>query len=79
MPIIFLVIVGAAAGYVATRIMKTEMDLLPTIAFGIGGALIGGIALRVVLALTGWAAGFLGAILGAMALIWLWQQYGAKR
>ena len=78
MQIIMLVIIGAAAGYIATKIMKVEMDLLPTIAFGIGGALIGGLTLRLVLALTGWAAGIVGAIIGAMVLIWLWQRYGPR-
>jgi len=78
MQIIMLVIIGAAAGYIATKIMKVEMDLLPTVAFGIGGALIGGLTLRLVLALTGWAAGIVGAIIGAMVLIWLWQRYGPR-
>ncbi len=78
MGILLLIIVGAGAGYIATQVMKVETNLVQTIAIGIAGALIGGLLLRFLLALSGWAFGFLGAILGAMALIWLWQTYGPK-
>lgn len=79
MPIIYLVIIGAAAGFIASKLMRTDMDMIQTIAFGIGGALIGGLILRFLLVLTGWAAGIVGAILGAMLLIWLWQTYVRRR
>ncbi|MEF3048322.1 GlsB/YeaQ/YmgE family stress response membrane protein [Pseudotabrizicola sp. L79] len=75
MPILALIIIGAAAGFLATRIMKVTTDVPTTIAIGIGGALIGGMTLRFVMMLTGWAAGFIGAVLGAMILIWLWRSY----
>jgi len=79
MPIIFLVIIGAAAGFIATRLMKLEADVITTVVIGIFGALIGGLILRFLLVLTGFAAGFVGAILGAMLLIWLWRTYGPQR
>ena len=69
-------IVGIAAGYIATKVMRVEANMIQTIAIGIVGALIGGFLLRMVLALSGWAFGILGAVLGAMALIWLWKTYG---
>jgi uncharacterized membrane protein YeaQ/YmgE (transglycosylase-associated protein family) len=79
MPVLALIIIGAAAGFIATRMMKLQTNVITTIAIGIFGALIGGLVLRILLTITGWAAGFLGAILGAMFLIWLWQTYGPKR
>ncbi|WP_415184248.1 GlsB/YeaQ/YmgE family stress response membrane protein [Phaeovulum sp.] len=79
MPIIALLIVGAAAGFIATRIMRLETDLLATVGIGVLGALIGGLVLRILLMITGWMAGFVGAVLGAMVLIWLWRQYGPRR
>lgn len=79
MPIIGLIILGAAAGFIATRLMKTDTDLITTIVIGILGALAAGTVLRVLLTLTSWAAGFVGAVLGAMALIWLWQTYVKRR
>jgi uncharacterized membrane protein YeaQ/YmgE (transglycosylase-associated protein family) len=78
MPIVFLAIIGAAAGLIATRLMKLQTDVVTTIAIGIFGALIGGLILRFILLLTGIAAGFVGAVLGAMLLIWLWRTYGPK-
>ncbi|WP_420568558.1 GlsB/YeaQ/YmgE family stress response membrane protein [Thalassovita sp.] len=78
MGVIWLVIIGAAAGFLATRLMKLEMQIIPTIAIGIAGALIGGLVLRFLLSVMGAFAGLIGAVLGAMLLIWLWQTYIQK-
>ena len=74
-----LIIIGTAAGFIATRLMKLQTDLVTTVAIGVFGALVSGLVLRIILAITGFAAGFLGAILGAIALIWLWNTYGPRR
>ncbi|MDJ0824124.1 MAG: GlsB/YeaQ/YmgE family stress response membrane protein [Rhodobacter sp.] len=79
MGIVYLVIIGAAAGFLATRLMKLETDVITTVVIGIFGALIGGLVLRFLLTVTGFMAGFVGAVLGAMLLIWLWRLYGPKR
>ena len=78
MNLIALVIIGAAAGFLATRFMKLEANVLITVSIGILGALFGELVLRVLLTITGWLAGFVGAVLGAMALIWLWRKYRPK-
>ena len=78
MPVFLLIIIGAAAGFLATRFMKMQANVVTTIAIGVLGALIGGLMLRILLTITGWAAGFVGAVLGAMLLIWLWRTYGPK-
>jgi uncharacterized membrane protein YeaQ/YmgE (transglycosylase-associated protein family) len=75
MSFVLLLVVGAAAGFLATRMMRLDTDVLTTIAIGVGGALIGGIVIRVLLEVTGWMAGFMGAVLGAVLLIWLWRTY----
>lgn len=75
MPILALVIIGAAAGFLATRMMKLDTDVLTTVAIGIFGALMGGLVLRVLMMVTGWAAGFIGAVLGSLVLIWVWKNY----
>lgn len=79
MPILFLVIVGAAAGFLATRIMRIEADVPTTIAIGVFGALLGGLVLRALVTMAGWAAGFVGAVMGALLLIWLWQRVSGRR
>ena len=78
MPILMLIIVGIAAGFLATRFMKVETDVPTTIAIGVAGAFIGGFILRFLMALTGWFAGLVGAVLGAMTLIWLYKTYIAR-
>lgn len=78
MSIFMLIIIGIAAGFLATRFMKVETDVPTTIAIGVAGALMGGFLLRFLVMLTGWFAGLVGAVLGAMALIWLYQTYIAR-
>lgn len=79
MSILYLVIVGAAAGFLATRLMKIEADIPTTMFIGIVGALVGGLVLRMLVSVLGWLSGFVGAVLGALLVIWLWQKYGPRR
>ncbi|MCF6431656.1 MULTISPECIES: GlsB/YeaQ/YmgE family stress response membrane protein [unclassified Leisingera] len=78
MPVLALIIIGAAAGFLATRLMRLETDIITTVVIGMAGALIGGLVLRALLAVMGFMAGFAGAVLGALVLIWLWQRYLQK-
>ena len=73
--LIFIVIVGTAAGFIATRMLNLNLGIPQTIAIGVLGALIGGWALRLLLAALGIFAGLLGAILGAVILILLYQKF----
>lgn len=79
MSVLLLAIIGAAAGFLATRIMRVEADVPTTIALGIFGALLGGLMLRALITMAGWAAGFVGAVMGALALIWIWQRWSGRR
>jgi uncharacterized membrane protein YeaQ/YmgE (transglycosylase-associated protein family) len=72
---IMLIIIGIAAGFLATRVMNVQADLPTTIVIGIAGALAGGFLLRMLLVMTTFAAGLVGAVLGAVAVIWLYQKY----
>ncbi len=73
--IIGLIIIGAAAGFLATRLMRIEADIITTVVIGMAGALIGGLVLRFLITVTGFMAGFVGAVLGALLLIWVWKKY----
>lgn len=75
MPILALIIIGAAAGFLATRLMRLQTDVPTTIVIGVAGALIGGFVLRFLIMITGMAAGFVGAVIGAVLLIWAWRRY----
>ncbi|MCX7888511.1 MAG: GlsB/YeaQ/YmgE family stress response membrane protein [Rhodobacteraceae bacterium] len=73
-----MIIIGAAAGLFATRLMRVEADLVTTVALGALGAVIGGLVLRALIAMAGLLSGFVGAVLGAMLVVWLWQRYGPR-
>jgi uncharacterized membrane protein YeaQ/YmgE (transglycosylase-associated protein family) len=75
MPILWLIIIGVAAGYLATRMMKMQTNVIVTIAIGIAGAVLGGLVLGILLRVMGMMSGLIGAILGSLLLIWLWQTY----
>jgi len=79
MPIVLLVVVGAAAGYVATRLMRMNTDLPTAMVLGVIGAVLGGMAFRFLAATAGWLLMFVVALLASMALIWLWQKYEGRR
>lgn len=75
MAIIALIVIGAAAGFLATRLMRIEADIPTTMLIGIVGALVSGLIIRSLLAVMGWLSGFVGAVLGALLVIWIWQTY----
>ena len=75
MPLVALLIVGVAVGFLASRILKVDMDTPSTIALGVLGALIGTVVLRGLVMLAGLGAGFVGALLGALLLIWAWKSW----
>lgn len=74
MQILFLIVIGAAAGFVATRLMRVELDLISTIVVGAVGAVIGWLALRFLFLLSGWLVLAVGAVLGAMLVTWAWAR-----
>lgn len=77
--VVYWIIIGAAAGFVGTRLLKIDLPLPQTIALGIVGALIGGLALRTLLAVLGVASGFIGAVLGVAALVFIYKRFIDKR
>ena len=75
MAIPFLIIIGVAAGFIASKVMKTNLSLVETIAIGILGAIIGGLVLRGLIVAGSMIFGLVGAVAGACVLIWLNQRY----
>ena len=77
--VLLLIVIGAAAGYVATRLMRMPVDLPTAMGIGVLGAVIGGLGLRMLLTVGGWAMTFALALLGSLALIWIWQKLSSRR
>ena len=75
MPLIWLLVVGVAVGFLATRILRIDLDTPSTIALGVLGALIGGLVLRGLMLVAGIGAGIVGARLGAVLVIWAWKAW----
>lgn len=78
MGFVALIVIGAAAGFLATRIMQIEASVPVTVSVGVLGAILGGLILRALVTMFGLLSGFVGAVLGALLLIWLYQRYGPK-
>lgn len=77
--IIWLLIIGAAAGFIATRLLRIDANIFVTIIIGMVGALIGGLLLSAVLTVIGLAASLIGAVIGALILIAVWKFYLGRR
>jgi uncharacterized membrane protein YeaQ/YmgE (transglycosylase-associated protein family) len=76
MPLLLLIVIaGSAAGFFATRLMRAQTDLPTTIVIGITGVILGTVLLRMMVAVTGGLALFVAAVLGGMAVIWLWRSF----
>lgn len=72
---IMSIILGGIAGWIAEKVMKSEMGLLMNIVLGIVGALVANFLLALVLGDTvgegSWIIQLLVAVVGASLLIWI--------
>jgi uncharacterized membrane protein YeaQ/YmgE (transglycosylase-associated protein family) len=73
--ILFLVLIGATAGLIATRVMQVRTDVPTAVVVGMAGAVLGWLVLRFVLTVSGWIVVVAAAIGGAVGLLWLWKTY----
>jgi len=71
MPVVLLIVMGALAGVIATRLMRMNTDLPTAMVIGVLGAVVGGLGFRFLMASAGWAGAFVLALLGSLALLWL--------
>ena len=67
------IILGALAGWIAEKIMKSDMGLLMNIVLGIVGALVANFLLTAIVGSTlgGWIGQLFVAVIGACLLIWV--------
>ena len=82
MSILWWIIIGGIAGAIAKLIMpgKDPGGIIVTILLGIAGAVVGGWVLGLILPGRDMGAtGFIGAILGALLLLWLYRMFAKRR
>lgn len=80
--IIYWIIIGAVAGAIAKFLMpgKDPGGCIVTIVLGIAGAVVGGWVLGLVLPGRDTSpAGVIGAILGALLILWLYRMFMKRR
>lgn len=83
MNILWMIIIGGIVGAIAKLIMpgRDPGGIIVTIILGILGSIVGGFVLG--LLLPGRAAsdpaGFIGSILGALLLLWIYRMVAARR
>ena len=75
MAILWLIIVGAVGGLMATRLMRFDSTAPATLAIGVLGAILGSFVFSTIAAIASTLASIAGAIIGAALLIWLWKNY----
>ena len=68
--VLFLVLVGAAVGYAASTYLRMRVPMHVSIAAGALGALVGGMALKLMLSIFG---AMIGALFGAALVIFIAQ------
>ncbi len=77
--LLWYIIVGLIAGFVAKSAMHMHMSILWTIVLGIIGSVVGGLLMHLVLRPKQGAqfhpAGIIGSILGALLVLWLWHHF----
>jgi uncharacterized membrane protein YeaQ/YmgE (transglycosylase-associated protein family) len=78
-PVVLLIVVGALAGVLATRLMRMNTDLPTAMIVGVLGAVVGGMGFRFLMTSAGWVGAFVLALLGSLVLLWLWKQYQGRR
>ena len=77
MKLIFFLIIGLAAGWLAGEIMKSKRGLLANLGIGVVGAFIGGFLGNLVgLAATGLIGSLILATIGAVVLLWIISRLG---
>lgn len=75
------IIIGGLAGWIAEKVMRSDMGLLMNIVLGIVGALVANFILAAIMGdtLEGWIGQLIVAVIGACVLIWVFRLFRGRR
>ena len=77
MHLIFALLVGLAAGWIASQIMKSPRGMVGNLVVGVAGAFIGSFLARMIgLGATSLLGSLILATIGAVILIWAINRFG---
>ena len=79
MPILLTLILGAAAGWIAARLMGLRSDPVTMMALGFLGAMLGALGMRLILSVLHWGGMLLAAVAGAVLAVWIWRVMVERR
>lgn len=69
---LYFLLIGLAAGYLATTVMGGKRDLFADLGVGVAGAYIGGYLFKLIgVSLGGLVGSLITAFVGAIALLWV--------
>lgn len=76
MNIIVFLVVGLIAGFLANKLMKGNMDILPSLVLGVVGAIVGGFLFRLLGFMSiGLISQIITATVGAVICLAAWRAY----
>jgi uncharacterized membrane protein YeaQ/YmgE (transglycosylase-associated protein family) len=75
------IIIGGLAGWIAEKVMRSDMGLLMNIVLGIVGALVANFILVAIMGetLQGWIGQLIVAVIGACILIAIFRMFRGRR
>lgn len=79
MPVLLYLMLGALAAWLAAWAMAMRSDTVTVLALGFLGALVGVMGVRLVLSVAQAGALLAAALVGAVALLWLWRVLVERR
>lgn len=73
------IVVGGAAGFVASKLMKKSNGIIMDIILGIVGGIVAGVIFGILgLGATSFIGGFIVSVIGAVALIFVYDKFIKK-
>ncbi len=79
--VLYWIVIGGLAGWIAEKVMKSDMGLIGNIGLGIAGSVVANAILGVlnIVPSGGWIPQLIVAVVGACVLIYGWRMIRSRR